>query len=198
MIDVARRHVHRGVPRRSILLAYGLLAMLLPPILWPHAVNADEAALEFAVKAAFITKFVPFVEWPNGALAGSDGAFRICVAGRDPFLDLLDRAADHLVVSGRPVTIQRVAVVTRSSGCQVLYAAGSPDQSAADMLASVRGTPVLTLTDKAPDPRNHGMINFIISDNRVRFEIDEAAAEQSGLTISSKLLSLAARVTGGR
>ena len=56
----------------------------------------------------------------------------------------------------------------------------------------------LTLTDQATDPTSRGIINFIISDNRVRFEIDEAAAEHSGLTISSKLPGLAARVSGAR
>jgi uncharacterized protein DUF4154 len=193
LIDVAPPRARPAKPRGRVLLAFGLFAMLSP-----HRVMADEEPLEFAVKAAFITKFVPFVEWPNGALAGSGGAFRICVAGRDPFGDLLERAADHQSISGRRVTIHRVPVVARSNGCQVLYAAGSPAQPVADMLAAVRGTPVLTLTDHAPDPRSRGMINFIISDNRVRFEIDEAAAEQNGLAISSKLLSLATRVLGGR
>jgi hypothetical protein len=134
----------------------------------------------------------------SASLVSSDGTFRICVAGRDPFGDLLDRAADRQSVAGLPVTILRLRVVTRSSGCQVLYAAGSPEQPVADMLAAVRGTPVLTLTDKATDPKSRGMINFIISDNRVRFEIDETTAVQNGLAISSKLLSLAARVLGGR
>jgi hypothetical protein len=111
---------------------------------------------------------------------------------------LLDRAADHQSIAGHPIKIQRVPAVTRSSACQVLYAGGTPDQPIAAMLAAVRDRPVLTLTDNAPDPATRGMINFIINDDRVRFEIDEAAAEQSGLSISSKLLSLAARVLGGR
>jgi uncharacterized protein DUF4154 len=186
-------HGRRAKACGNILLGYSLLAML-----WPQDATADDETLEFAVKAAFITKFVPFVGWPNGALAGPRGPFRICVAGRDPFGNLLDRAADQQSVAGHPVIVQHVRVVARTSGCQVLYAAGTPEQSVADMLAAVRGTPVLTLTDRAPDPKSRGMINFIISDNRVRFEIDEAAAEQSGLAISSKLLSLAVRVLGGR
>src|SRR5580658_142066 len=186
--DVALLRGRRTKARGNILLAGALLTMLLS-----QAVKADEGSLAFAVKAAFITKFVPFVGWPNGELAGPDGVFRICVAGRDPFGDLLDRAADRQSIAGYPVAIRRVQVVARSTGCQVLYAAGSPEQTVADMLAAVRGTPVLTLTDQAADPKSRGMINFIISDNRVRFEIDEAAAEQNGLAISSKLLGLATR-----
>ena len=139
----------------------------------------------------------PF-RWMAGRRAGgSRRRVPHFIGGRDPFGDLLERAADRQSVAGHPITIQRVAVVTRTAGCQVLYAAGSPDQPVADMLTAVRGTPVLTVTDQAPDAKSRGIVNFIISDDRVRFEIDAAAAEQNGLTISSKLLSLAVRVSRG-
>jgi hypothetical protein len=52
---------------------------------------------------------------------------------------------------------------------------------------------VLTVTEaEAPDRR--GMVNFVLQENRVRFEIDEAAAAQSGVEISAKLLRLALSV----
>jgi hypothetical protein len=41
-----------------------------------------------------------------------------------------------------------------------------------------------------------GMINFVLEDNRVRFEVNKTAAEQTGMKISSKLLSLAVLVIG--
>jgi hypothetical protein len=190
---VAPRDVLRGKQRGNIVLAYSLLVMLLPR----GVVGADQP-LELAVKATFITKLLPFVGWPSNALASSGGAFRICVAGKDPFDDLLDRAAYHQSVGGYPVEVSHLEIVTRSNGCQVLYAAGSRDQSVAEMLEVVRGTPVLTITDAATDPKSRGIVNFIISDSRVRFEIDDTAAVQNSLSISSKLLSLAVRVFGGR
>lgn len=167
-------------------------------ILGHHAATAAEASLEFAVKAAFIPKFVPFVEWPNGAFYGADGAVRLCVAGQDPFGDLLDRVADHQTIAGHPVEVRRLPTISRDSGCQVLFVGGSSNQPVAAMLTAVRGTPVLTLTDNSHDPQTRGIINFIISDGRVRFEIDDTAAAQNQLSISSKLLSLAVRVLGGR
>jgi hypothetical protein len=39
--------------------------------------------------------------------------------------------------------------------------------------------------------RAHGVISFVVIANHVRFDIDNAAAEDAGLRISSKLLSLA-------
>jgi hypothetical protein len=48
------------------------------------------------------------------------------------------------------------------------------------------------VTDGERDAK--GMLNFVIADNRVRFEIDDKTAADSGFVISSKLLSLASHV----
>ncbi len=56
----------------------------------------------------------------------------------------------------------------------------------------LRGKPVVTVTDS--DVKARGVVSFAIVDNHVRFDIDDAAAAQSGLAISSKLLGLARTV----
>lgn len=150
--------------------------------------------LEYAVKATYLNKFAPFVEWPNAAAEFPGGAFTLCVVGNDPINGVLDRAASGQDVAGRPIVIRHITSVTGNPGCTVMYVTGSDAQSVAGVLAAVRGMPVLTVTDSAPDPAAKGIINFVISDNRVRFEIDDNAAAASGLTISSKLLSLAVHV----
>ena len=62
------------------------------------------------------------------------------------------------------------------------------------MLEAVRGKNVLTISDESSNPSKAGIINFVVQDDRVRFEIDNEAAAQNGLVISSKLLSLAINV----
>jgi hypothetical protein len=57
------------------------------------------------------------------------------------------------------------------------------------MLETMRGQPVVTVTDSGM--KAHGVISFLIQDNHVRFDIDDALAAQGGLSISSKLLGLA-------
>jgi hypothetical protein len=52
---------------------------------------------------------------------------------------------------------------------------------------------VLTVTDAAPSGV-HGIVNFVLLDDRVRFEIDLGQAARNGIAISSKLLSLAVTV----
>ena len=147
-------------------------------------------------KAAYLYKFAPFVDWPNPTAEFPSGAFRICVVGGQPFDGVLDRVVQGHTVGGRPIAVQQLAGVTGNSGCSVMFIAGPDAQSVAQTLAAVRGSPVLTVTDGAEGLDDAGIINFVVEDSRVRFEINARAAAANRLTISSKLLSLATRVTG--
>jgi hypothetical protein len=62
-----------------------------------------------------------------------------------------------------------------------------------DILDAARGIPVLTVTNQGQDGVK-GIVNLIVQENKVRFEIDDRAAMESGIAISSKLLNLAVRV----
>ena len=65
-------------------------------------------------------------------------------------------------------------------------------------LARVRGKPVLSITDAADERKPRGTINFVVVENRVRFEIDLDMAAEHRLTLSSKLASLAVRTRPAR
>lgn len=153
--------------------------------------HAGDDDLEKAVKASYLYKFAPFVGWPAKVFASPDSPFVVCVVGRDPFGSLLDRAVKGQKVGTRPIVVQRLASVDRSSPCQIAYLGGSREQSVKAALAALRGEPVLTVTD---DPTAPGMVDFVLADDRVRFRIDQAAAAESQLTVSSKLLGLALSV----
>lgn len=169
-------------------LAVALVAAAIGFILPPAQAGTS---LEYAVKATFLYKFAPFVEWPEIALPPPNGPLNICVAGRNPFNQLLDRAVAGQRLNGHPFAIRHMAQVTADSDCQILFVGGSDEQSVAQGLDQVRGRPVLTVTDSDDDSASHGVINFVVSDNKVRFQIDEVAAERNRIAISSKLLSLA-------
>jgi hypothetical protein len=166
------------------------LAVVLALLASPAA--AGEHALEDAVKATYLYKFAPFVEWPAGAFEGAASALRICAVGSDGVAQLIGRAIADQRIGDRPVELRRGA---RPGGeCHILYIAGLTPQSTAEILAAVRRTPVLTVTDGVQDARAKGIINFVIDRNRVRFEIDIQQAAENRLAISSKLLSLAVAV----
>ncbi len=151
---------------------------------------ATPPVVEMAVKAAFLPKFAPYVSWPAASLPNPASPIVLCVAGADPFARLVDEAAAGQKIEQHPLAVRRTAGDT--AGCQLLFVGAPPKR--AEMLKAMRGAPVLTVTD-ARQGADHGIVHFIVQGGRVRFAIDDAMAAESNLTISAKLLSLAASVT---
>jgi hypothetical protein len=186
------------IPQRSSALrlaaAFGPLAIAAClSALVPARAMAQSGTVEYAVKATYLYKFAPYVEWPDGTFRSPSDPLVLCIAGVDAVGNLIDEAARGQTVAGHAVAVRHIIAPTRDSGCHILYVAASQRDRAA-ALKIVRGSPVLTVTDAAPDAGAHGIVNFVIEGNRVRFEIDLNAAAENHLVISSKLLNLAVRV----
>jgi hypothetical protein len=169
-------------------LVHAVTAMALVAGLAAPAAAAEPA--EFAVKAAFLSKFGFYVEWPPNALGS--GPLVLCVIGDDPFGSQLDEAVAGQQVGGRSIVVKRLKSAVRDAGCHIAYVGSEPRPGAAS--ESLRGSPTLVVTDAHTSPASGGAIHFVLRDNRVRFTIDDEAAAQSGLNVSSKLLSLALAV----
>ena len=165
--------------------------VLLLALLAPRPLRAEEATPEHRVKAAFVYKFSEYVEWPPAAFAGADSPLVIGVVGSDALARELERFATGRNVGGRPVHVRRIARGDAWDGLHVVFL--GDDARNAAVLQAARGRPVLTITEAAVDARG-GMINFVLVDAKVRFDVALPEAEASGLRISSRLLSVARRV----
>jgi hypothetical protein len=174
----------RGATRRHMLLALAGLAV-------PSAAGA--MPIEYAVKATYLCKFAPFIEWPATAFTSRTSPFNLCILGDDPFGRTLDQAVRGQRVGDHPMIVRRLERMDGAETCHILYAGGSAKLPAAEAVRRMRGAPVLTVTDQSRGGSG-GIIQFVLKDGRVRFEIDAAAATASQIVISSKLLSLALSV----
>jgi hypothetical protein len=165
-------------------LVFGGTAGLLTPG-WGQDLPA------YSVKAAYLTKFVPFIEWPDAVFTSPTAPVNICVVGEDPFGATLDKAAAG-AAGGRKLAVRRIPEINPETGtiCQIVYVTDS--QVGYDAVDALKDKPVITVTEGTM--RARGIINFLTLDNHVRFDIDEAAAEKNGVHISSKLLGLARNV----
>lgn len=179
-----------GGRRRGIAAALFVAVMVVLSL----PARAQDASLEYAVKAQFLYKLGPFIDWPASAFPDASAPVNLCIAGTDPFGGVIDQAVANQRIGARPIAVTRIQVPARGLACHILFIGTADPRLAADVIALVRGTPVLTVTDGMRDPRAKGIINFVIQANRVRFEIDDLAASENGLDISSKVLSLAVLV----
>ena len=151
-----------------------------------------DVSLEYAVKAAYIPKFIPFITWPETAFASPTAPVTICVLGNDPFGGKLEQAAGGLKSGEHAIIVRYLPAPDASGSCQLLFLGKGDETVAEGTLGAVKGKPVVTVTDSGL--RARGVISFVIEANHVRFDIDEAVAAQDGVVISSKLLSLARAV----
>lgn len=173
--------------RRGLLLAALAVAF--------DARAGEDEAVEYQVKAAFVCKFGNYVEWPREALGGPGEPLRIGVMGPDAVVAEFRHTAQVASAAGRPVEVQRLTQPELPEGLHAVFVARAMAHQAAAVLAAARGRPILTVTEfDAGDTA--GMINFVVVDDKVRFDILLPAALQSGLKISVRLLGVARRVEG--
>ncbi len=173
--------------RRSLLLA----VLVAPAAAWADG----EASIEYQIKAAFICKFGNYVEWPAEAQGRPGEPFRIGVLGDEAVFEVLRRTAAATSVAGRPVEMLALGRGELPEGLHAIYITRSMTSQVAGALAAARSRPILTITELDPG-RASGMINFVVVDDKVRFDIQLPAAAQSGLKISARLLGVARRVEG--
>lgn len=154
---------------------------------------------EYAVKAAFLYNFAKFVEWPATAFRGPRDPMTLCILGEDPFGGELDQTVDGKTALGRPIVVRRFARPAGLEECRILFVSASEGPRFEQVLAAVGGRAVLTVGEEEVFGRAGGIISFVVRQDRVRFQIDRAAAARAGLNISSRLLEVAEAVTeGGR
>lgn len=159
-----------------------------PPV---RSVPVD--SVEMSVQAAYLYQFTRFVEWPA---ADAGIPLVVCVIGHDPFGSTLDLAVQDRRVAGRRVTVRRLPDAEGATACSLAFLPAGEAARLPELQRAVRNQPVLLVGDVSGFARNGGMIGFFRDADRVRFEVNPAAAEGAGLRISSRLLGIA-RVVGG-
>lgn len=159
----------------------------------PRAKSEDEAP-EYQVKAAFLYNFAKFVEWPPESFPETSSPIVIGILGADPFGETLDQTVQDKMVRERKLSIERSSQIENLKQCHILFISSDEEARLPRIFTALKGKSILTVGENRRFARNGGMINFLIKSNRVRFEINQEAAEQAGLKISSQLLKVAEKV----
>lgn len=146
---------------------------------------------EYQLKSAFIYNFATFIDWP-GEIGNS---LTLCVA-------VPDEAAKYFsALEGKPVgsmklTVRRLTQDDSAEGCRILFVAESESDSFEDWLSEVGDDKVLTVAEAEAWLKKGVVLDLMIQDKRVVFDVNVDAARGEGITINSRLLRLARKVYG--
>jgi hypothetical protein len=158
-----------------------------------RSIGQETAPSEYQVKAACIYNFTKFVEWPPETFPDRSSPFVIGVIGEDPFNGELERAMQGKDVGGRGFVVRHLRNVNEARSCHILFISRSERKVMGDILSVVSPLPILTVSETDRFVQAGGIINLLIEQNKVHFEINAAAAKKAGLKVSSKLLNLGRR-----
>jgi hypothetical protein len=154
----------------------------------------SQGTVEDDVKAAYLFNFTKFVRWPAVAEVSND--FRICVVGDQAFAASLDAIIKGESADGRALVRLEPASVDAARGCQILFIGRGASERGARLLSALRDLPILTVGDAPTFLAQGGAIRFVRTGDRLRFDVNIAAAVRARLEISSKLLRVARKVEG--
>jgi hypothetical protein len=167
------------------------------PLAAPAAAVPAIAASAERIQAAYLHKFLNYVDWPAALLPQADTPYVIGIAGDDTVADELARIAAGRSVNNRGVIVKRVLPGDALAGLHMLYLGEGERARQAQWLRMARGRPILTVTATDGGLEQGSIINFHTVDGRVRFEVSVDAAEQVALRLNSRLFSVATNVVKG-
>ena len=150
------------------------------------------------IKADYLYQFLGYVEFTKSTLPQPDSPLVIGVIGADDVFNALADILPMRTINNRSVLRKRLTDSDSLAGIHLLFVGKKVDLTQSPLLKAALTSSVLLVTD-APNGLNAGAVfNFLMIGDHLRFEASLEAADRAGVKISSRVLTLAEHVTGGR
>ena len=154
----------------------------------PVVYGLAEGVDEYLLKAAFFERFTRFADYGPPQVE-QDRFFVIAVLGENPFGDRLDRVYKEQRILNRPVKLVYTDRVDQIGRPDILYIGQDKRKELEDILARIQGHQIITIADSPALSGKGVMINLLLVDNKIRFEIDLDAASKQNIKFDRILLA---------
>ncbi|MCO6499993.1 MAG: YfiR family protein [Vicingus serpentipes] len=140
------------------------------------------------IKAVFILNFTKLIEWPQPYRVGE---FVVGVVGDTPLYPELTKMAKVKKVANQTLTIKQFKTIDDIEKCHILYVTQSKSNEISDVVKKIKTNSTLIVTEQQGLTKKGAGINFIVQDNRQKFELNKTNVEKYKLKVSSNLEALA-------
>ncbi len=149
----------------------------------------NRAADPRAVEAAFLRNFTHYVSWPETSFTDPESPWKICILGKDPFGNTLERTLGGRTEQGRSFTILRTEDPAELRPCHIVYVAYQVSASRRAALSRLLNWPVLTVSSARGFLQEGGMIRFEVLDT-VGLHVNLDRAKAASLSIQTQVLEV--------
>jgi len=166
-----------------------LCGVLLLLFGWAGRADAQDVT-EVTLKGAFLFNFARFTEWPTDVLH-ADTAVSACVLGDRAVADAFAKTVKGKQLAGRAIAVTNIAANGVIPPCHLLYLSGVAEARIAQIVSTLRDTPVLTVSDSDTFTKRGGIVQIFVESGKMKFRINSRSAKRARLQLSSRLLALA-------
>lgn len=171
-----------NIPKLRIRLL--MVACLISCLFFASSFGSDRDA-EYRLKAAFIYNFTQYFEWEPRSTEMVVG-----VLGNSPIYDQLVQIARAKSGGDKKMVVKQYSSLKDVTACNFLFIPQNSGISLEDILSKIpKGT--LTITERPGSGAQGSAINFIIVNNKLKFESNLKTINAAGVKASSQLLKLA-------
>jgi len=163
--------------------------LLLTAISLCSIVNFAQNATITKYKSAFMINFIRYVGWPVEA---KEGDFIIGVLKNKAIAQHLKSQTTGKKFGFQNIIIKEFSNVDEVTNCQIIYVSNIVNfaKKYSEIVTKLNNKNTLIITDQNGTTRDGAMINFVVVDNKLKFEVSSANAEKFGLKLSSSLVSM--------
>ncbi len=159
-----------------------------------HAGTAQTGEREANLKAAFIYSFTKYIDWGS---YNNNYVFVIGVIGNNsPVIPPLQEIARTKTINNKRIEIRIIDNLADLRNCDIVFITKQCTYSLSSVLKRV-GKGVLTIGESDGFASRGTDFNFVVVDQRLKFEANLDAIGSSGLKAGSQLLKLAIIVGQG-
>jgi len=182
-------------PLTQLVAAAAMLCALVQFTGPVRAAASDAAPTIDQLQAAMIITIARFVEWPRSAFASPALPIVIAIVADQAVADALEASVAGRNINGRAVVVKRLQWDSDTAGIHLLFVGKSEQRRVAALLEHVRGKPILTVSLLPQFGSSNGMIALTSNAGRLSFSVNAWATGESGLRLTSSLLSHATSVS---
>ena len=153
---------------------------------------AVEDRLNYKLHAMFIYHFTKYIDWPPNAMRNE---FRIGVIGNSPITSELQQLLRDKQVNRKKVVIKEEELNGfMPSNYDIVFLSAESSGKFNSLDDASNGFPVLVITEQYGLLRKGSMINFLVREEKLRFEINKTKMLSRNLKVSNELLKLATKI----
>jgi len=160
-----------------------LPALILFSFLKINAVGSATA------QSYYIYNFIRYIKWPAN---NSIKDFVIGVYGESDIYNELIKLATNRKVGTQNISIKKISRKDEINQCQLIYFPTTNKQTAKEIAAEIGNKPILLVSEASSS--TGCTIEFVYTDNKLQFKIDEEKAKNQNLYFSQALINLAHKI----